>query len=566
MARSLLLALVILDARSLDSGAVVRTDVAIVGGGPAGLTLAQELSHVGCRICLLESGGVGSDRGAEWMPPLADGGPLAPTAASRRQLGGNAHLWNTFIDHGRPAARFIPMDDIDFEARDWLPFSGWPLTRADLEPFYRRALAACGVDPGECSPPARRSELDGDGFRTTVEDFVRADVFTRRRPAALTEASNVIVMLHATASTLAMDRSGLAVTGVRAFCESGRSFTVQAKLVVLAAGTVSNTRLLLLSNEIHGAGLGNQHDLVGRYFMDHHRINIGQLVPSDARLVDRAGLYDLRPDRHRYLMGKLTPDPALMRREHLLNSSTLLWPRPSPVVDSAVDAMKQLVRAAPRVRLDRDSLRRLGGVPRAAGYLMGTGLPLAVHQRTLAPTIAGGGWSLSRSGRRRFTSFELVLQSEQTPSPQNRLTLSAARDDTGLPRARITARWSDVDLDSIERTCRLLEAHFLRRAIGCVIPPPSAERPALHNTGGIYHHMGTTRMHRDERRGVVDQDCRVHGISNLFLAGGSVLPTGGYANPSLTIVALAIRLADHLKSEIDAAPVVQSSVASGPAR
>lgn len=541
---------VIVDARTLAPGTVVDTDVAIVGGGFAGLIVARELAESGCRTCLLESGGSTAEPGPQGLAAVTSAGDLAPVTEGWRQLGGSAHLWNTYIGSSRPAARFIPLDPIDFEERDWVPHSGWPLDAREMDAFYRRARRVCGVAGEEGdggTPPGRPGCFDGGGFRTTVEDFGPASVFTGEQPAAAARWRRVTALVHATAVEIETNEAGTAAAAVRAAPGPGRGFTVAARVIVLAAGAIENARLLLLSTATHRAGLGNRHDLVGRYFMDHHRVNGGHLVPADRRVFDRAAVYDLRPVGSRFATGKLTPSAELLRRERMLNSSTLFWPRPPRRADQAVDSARAVARDLRRLRVTRETLGHLRGAAAGSGYLAGTGLRLAFHQRTFPPDIGRGRWSLLPANHARFSTFELVHQCEQAPDRDNRVTLGGERDELGLPRPKVASRWSEADLRSIARLHDLLAAHFARSGLGRVVREPSEAVVDLHNPGGMHHHLGTTRMHRDERRGVVDADCRLHGVGNLFVASGSVFPTGGYANSSLTIAALSIRLADHLK-------------------
>jgi len=242
-------------------------------------------------------------------------------------------------------------------------------------------------------------------------------------------------------------------------------------------------------------------------------------------------------------MGKLTPTAALMRRERLLNSSTTLVPRPAPQADAAVVLVKKFVRDLRRGRMSIGALT--AAIPESP-YFIGTGLRLAIHQGKFPPDLERGRWSLLPHNHRRFRTFELIHQCEQAPDPSHRVTLGDQRDPLGVPRPRILTGWSELDLRAIRGLNEQMERYLSASKIGKIDRPRSLQ-PEPYSVGGLHHHLGTIRMHNDPRRGVVDADCRLYGVANLFVAGGSVFPTGGYANPSLTIAALTLRLADHLK-------------------
>ena len=147
---------------------------------------------------------------------------------------------------------------------------------------------------------------------------------------------------------------------------------------------------------------------------------------------------------------------------------------------------------------------------------------------------------------RRATAFGLLINLEQAPDPENRVTLDAERDRFDLPRPAIHWRWRPLDQRNLTRIHAMITAELEGRGLGRVeITAGAPPDPNAH------HHMGTTRMHRDPRRGVVDEHARVHGVANLFVAGSSVFPTSGFANPTLTVVALALRLADHLARRLE---------------
>ena len=540
---------VIVDARQLTDGSQVVSQLCIVGAGPAGMTIARELAGTPWRVCLVESGGVDVDAGAQTLTGVArDGNFFPPANAFHRQLGGVANVWDVRVTEAGGGCRLVPLDAIDFEPRDWVPSSGWPLSRGDLEPYYTRALRVCGVDDGSyrldawvsASPPAL--PFDPARITTSIEHFGQADVFTRDTSAALERAANVDVLVHATVTALEEDGVGPAVTRVRLVTASGREHTIAATLFVIAAGGIENPRLLLLSNASRPSGLGNHHDLVGRFFMDHHNVRAGFLVPTSRRLFETAELYDLRFVRGQPIMGKLRVAERLMREARLLNAALRLEPGRALNPIRAVSSLR---------RVRREGLDGPGDVVSIARDVVADGPRLAVAAlRKLAPRSRRGlyGWSELSAKRWRFDGFNVEIQVEHAPDPANRVVLGEERDPLGLPRAAIHWRWGAVDLDSLGRIQGILAEECGRAGVGRLELPPSDVGPTVTAPGGIHHHMGTTRMHVDERHGVVDADCRVHGVPNLFVAGSSVFPTGGYANPTLTIVALAIRLADHLKA------------------
>lgn len=541
-----------LDGNTIANDTQLFADVCIVGGGLMGMLLAAELSKSIPHVLMLESGGEQGQTAAslDALHIESTGSELEPTPLHRaRGFGGTAHVWNTFIEN-RPAARYFRMDAVDFEARPGLPHGGWPFGVEALAPYYE-AVEQQVMPAFSLAEQARIAAMHGlpvDPGRVEVvaEGFGMADVFTERMARQLRQNPDLKVVTHATVTNIDADQDASAVRGVRVVSDAGTSFTVKAGTLVLAAGTLENARLLLASRDVRPAGLGNDHDVVGRYYMDHQRLNAGHLEPNDPALFERSAFFDLRRWGGQYWMGKIKLSQQLIREQQLLNSSTLLWPRPSAVDDRGVDAMKDLARALKGGRFDGQLLRYAGEIGRASRYLVTTGPLLAAIQRTSAPNITRGGWSHLRGNRKRFATFELVQQIEQAPDPDNRVTLGTQRDRYGVQLPRVHARFLPVDLDSAKRSQELLAAELLRAGVGRVVKQ-NAEFPDLHQTGGIHHPLGTTRMHVDPKQGVVDADSRVHGVRNLFVAGGSVFPTGGYSNPTLSIAALTLRLAAHLR-------------------
>lgn len=547
---------VLIDARNLDRGDVVRADVCVLGSGPAGISLARELAGQGMRVVVLESGGVEVDTAAQALNDVHTVGDpfLSPLLARHRQFGGNSNVWAIKIGDGEIGVRYAPLDAIDLEQREGVPHSGWPLTLAELAPYYARAQRVCQLGPHDYSargwqrPGSEPLPLDPTRVVSSMFQFGPRAAFFARYHEELRSASNVHVYVHATALDLDASHELSRVVRVRAASAPGRTFDVEAKLYVMAMGGMENARLLLASNRQQAAGLGNAHDVVGRYFMDHPLVDAGLFVPTPRARIDQMALYDLRRVDGTAVLGKLALAPELMRREALLNSALLLFPRPSPRQTEAIVAFKAMAESAVRRSLPAELLSMLGKTALGLDYVLRASYLAARHRQSLFHGFGRGGWSELSGNHRRFESFQVFMQTEQAPDENNRLVLAEDRDALGCRKLELRWRWGKLNRDSVVRTQELIAAELARAGVGRFELKRVEGEPHLCVPSGVAHHMGTTRMHTDPKQGVVDANGRVHQLSNLFVAGSSVFPTGGYANPTLTIVALALRLADHVKA------------------
>jgi choline dehydrogenase-like flavoprotein len=530
----------IVDARSIEADTVVEVDVCIVGGGLAGIALAKEFMNTPVEVCLLESGGLQPDSETQSLDAGENiGYPYYPLETARvRCLGGSSTLWHTQLADHTVGARLRPLDPIDFEERDWVPHSGWPFRRCDLEAYYDRAQAVCRVGPAtfdvqDWADPDRRPEarLEGDEVQTIVYKLCPKSLFAGEYRKVVSSAENVTTCLHANVLEIEASDAADHVARLRAATLKGNEFFVSAKIYVLAAGGIEAPRLMLLSRRQQPAGLGNQHDLVGRFFMEHLHFWSGMLVLPEAHRFDSTAFYnDVHTVKDVAVIGKLALAEHVLRRERLLNQNVQLFSglRPDPF-----------------------KYRRLNEKPKNSlrALLRGTTSDIGHDVRNVVT-----GWDdIARAVARRLRGalptspvYIFANMTEQIPNPDSRLTLGRDLDAFGQPRVRLDWKIAPQDISSAIRTQTIMSSalekigwgRFYRELVEAV--PPEG-------THGGYHHMGTTRMHADPRRGVVDPNCRVHGIDNLFIAGPSVFPTGGYANPVLTTLALSLRLADHVK-------------------
>jgi choline dehydrogenase-like flavoprotein len=525
------------DARRLDVDSITA-DVCIVGGGAAGITIARELSRGSQRVMLLESGEFAFRHRTQLLYLGTNTGlPNYSTARSRlRRFGGSTTRWG---------GQCRPLDPIDFQVRDGIEDSGWPIDRDELEPWYRRAQAVCNLGPYDYSAtawePRYPSALKMASRRldTKVYQFSHPRDFGVVYRAELAAARNVDVYLNANAVEVETDEHGRAVTGVRVATFGGRNVRARARTYVLATGGIENARLLLASNRTCTAGLGNAHDLVGRYFMDHAYFLSGYYLPSDPRYADSGYViedYDqVGSEQKFHLAFALHED--LLRAERLNGSALYFVPRPQ------YKALPEYFSPGGKSFIHLVDVLRHSELPdrRFRRHLLNIARGYRDVGRTLARQAAG----LVRP--RRLIALRSVI--ETTPNRDSRVRLGARKDHFGMPRVEVDWRLNPMDQRGLQRLLTVMSEEFARLKLGTLVLDPALDDLGWHSsmTGGK-HHMGTTRMHADPRRGVVDANCRVHGIGNLYVSGSSVFPTGGYANPTLTIVALAMRLADHLGS------------------
>lgn len=521
----------LLDADELDGD--LDTDVCIIGAGPAGITIAHELSGRRFSVCLLESGGLELDpQSIEDSGGEIAGVPYFPLHKARaRGFGGSSFLWPK-----EDGLRSRQLDPIDFESRPGVRDSGWPFSFDVLSGHYRRAHEVARLGPprydvAAWSDPENTPalNLEDTPFGTTMFRFGEDTSVFRSRRQEFERSSNLRVVLHATVEELNRSEEATRIDRVTVTTRSGKSISVTARLFVLATGGIENARLLLASRDANPAGLGNQHDLVGRYFQEHLRIHSGVLVPTDHSLMDRLGLYRRHFVDGAQTTGVLVLSEETLRREGLLNSAIYL-------------------RSA-RLLETTDAYRSLAVLKRGSKASWGEGdTPIAPHVARLARRPLNTAATIGRMAARQLGRpvVQLSLQTEQAPNPSSRVMLGERRAHNGRHLPKLEWRLTELDIRSARKIQQMLDAAVKEAGIGYVTQMLGDEQPPI-PIRGFWHHIGTTRMSAEPQKGVVDPHCRIHGATNVYVAGSSIFPTGGYANPTLTVVALSLRLADHLR-------------------
>ncbi len=557
-------------AERIEDGTEVRAEVCVVGGGPAGIVLSLSLAEAGHQVVLLEAGRWRRDALAQslYEGELANALHSPPERFRMRGLGGSSSRWG---------GRCMPLDPIDFEPREWVADSGWPIRFEDLLAHYRAASE--WVEAGPFAYDAREVFAHSPpmiaGLRSAVlcthslERFSCPTDFGRRYGPRLAASRQVQVLLGAVCTGLALDAGGRAVQTVRVCAlRGGQCLSVRARMVVLAMGALETARLMLASRDVAPQGVGNDHDQVGRRYMCHIAANVGTLTLSGLPSEIRHG-YERSPEGV-YCRRRLSLSHECQREHRLLNAvARLHFPNVTdPAHGSGVLSGLVLARRFISYEYGRRAQAEALPLRRLLAHL-------ANVWRDRADTAAFlRHWLVHRTlAARKFPSvilpnhanrFSLELQGEQVPDPDSRITLGSSRDALGLPCLRIDWRYQAQDIDSLSRTLALMGAELARQGAGRLeVAHDSLEQDLLRYGAYGGHHLGTARMGNDPRRSVVDGDARVHGLDNLFVTGGAVFPTCGQANPTLTIVALALRLGEHLKRRLQPGLRLLTTSASG---
>lgn len=517
------------DARSLPNNSVIEGDICIVGAGAAGISIALDWMRSKYKVILLESGGFKYDDSVQdFYKGTGTGQKYYPLRSSRLSLfGGTTGHWSGMC---------APFDDIDFMKRDWVPNSGWPITKKDLDPFYARANEKLKLGPYEYDleywqkdrPNLNAFPLDKNtvwhkmwqlspvsGYNGGMSKAYKDDVV---------KSGNIHLYTYATVVDVIANEGVSNISHVLVKNLEGKTHTVKAKHFILAGGAIQNARILLASNSQAKQGLGNDRDVVGRYFMEHLEIMTAELWllrPFASDLFT----YGSEPGKTR-LWCELAIAKDLQIKKNILNGTCGL--NPLSIADKGTSPMEVWQDEDPRKAID-------------------TMHKVWQQADSIAHATKGGAVE---------QAYEFQTRIEQAPNPDSRITIGPEKDEVGVPRANL--HWSLTELDKRSvRTVNLLIGQELGRAgVGRVklkdFLRDENDMSWPPGTSGGWHHMGTTRMGTDPSKSVVDSNCQVHGINNLYVAGSGCYVTSAAPNPTLTIVALSLRLSDYVKTKLGA--------------
>lgn len=503
-----------------------QPSVCVVGAGAAGLAVADSLARAGCRVTIVEGGG---QRPVGYIEDTfrvrLTGTPHRGVHEGRfRGLGGSTARWG---------GQLWPWERYEFEARPYLGLEGWPIGFDDVSPWYGEAFSALGMPHPTLAPSEAASRgvllppLDPNEFALKYSAWLpwRLRNLARTIGRRVGRHPNVAVHLRTSAVGIAASGPGCRATGVRVMNANGQTTTVATDAVVLACGTVESTRLLFASQEI-----GAPPEWLGRGFMDHLSVRIARFVPHDWRTFDAMFAPVFVGDVQFTPRMLLRPDA--LERERLL-SSYGHWDIALPP-ESGLTVMREKLRAVQAGGGFAISPADLQGLGRGFREVVSMARGVLIDHRRHFP---------------RNASVHLRVDCEQQPDGASRLVPTGEHDALGLPRLALDWQVSPLERRSVRRTAQLLAAELERTGVGALDDdgdPFGEDREWGALRGDSFHMMGGTRMAHDVSSGVVDTDSRVFGTENVYVAGASVFPTGGMANPTLTLLALALRLASHL--------------------
>ena len=532
----------LIDLKKIDRSINLKSDICIVGAGAAGITMALEFLDTGHNVLLMESGGFNFNAKTQ---SLYDGkiigmpyGQFTLESSRLRYYGGSTNHWGGWV---------APLDKIDFEKRESIPMTGWPVTLDEMQPYYSRAqqyLANHSFDFDNLDKWVNGIHMPLPFSKKQIISKLYEIMPTRFGPKyheSLTQARNITVCLHANLTNIELTGEKNSVKQLRFSSLNNTSATVGARVYILACGGIENARRLLLTGKDGNFAIGNRYGLVGEYFMDHPHVPAGKLYISEPNYNRLSLYYPPNPTKYNYeyLAALRLPD-ELEKRKNLGNVHILIRSLYSYMYQTnsleAIWALGDLIKNThygESTHVDMDLKKIIKDFDK---------LLFELNQKILQdPSVNLENY------------YTLYTRSEQQPNPLSKIILNRSFDSLGQNEVDLDWHLTSHDKKSIREAMLILASEFGRTGIGRVQLFDwllQDDNYWSDNMTGWCHHMGTTRMNNNPKEGVVDQNCQVHDVPNLYISSSSVFPTSGASNPTFTIIALAIRLSDFLKNKL----------------
>ena len=522
----------IIDSLSLDKNTTITCEVCIIGGGVAGITLAKELHKRFDDITLIESGGEAYTQEAqslyapETIPELYPN----PIMSRLRFLGGSSNHWENSTN---------PLDPIDFEKRDWVPNSGWPINYEDLAIYYPKAEDYCSVGSDGYKLKYWLNKLnEKDPFSKSLDiesmitkSSVTPTRFYEKYKDELKNSTTLTIYKNANLTNISYDSESGNVQSIIFHSNPETKHLVTAKVFVMCLGGIENARLMLEFNDKYNNALGNQYDNVGRYFMDHPVIRGAHLYPC------KKSYYNLY--KAFYLQNNVVHGNVKLRESTLYKNNINNMRIPFFEMDRY-----ELSHGISSAHILSNSAQELEAPDYFGKHLMN----IVKDIDLVAESVSRKAFNTTMfDDSDEFGGYQIQAMIEQTPDRNNRITLGEKKDPYNIRRININWKVSEEDKRSSWKALDVLAREVGKLSIGRLrVLKERESRVWASQLGFGHHHIGTTRMANSPKQGVVNANLKVFGSNNLYLGGSSVFPTGGHVPPTLTLVALSIRLANHI--------------------
>ncbi|TPG58937.1 GMC oxidoreductase [Hymenobacter nivis] len=501
-----------------------KADICIIGSGAAALAILTRLYATNRRVIVLEAGGEQITPENQLLYDVIT--PYHPFEGARtgrfRVFGGSTTRWG---------GQALPLDRLDFKQRGWVLHSGWPISYDAVATYYPEVDRFLNVEPvsyfaNACALSNEEPLVADAHLELRFSKWSPTPNLRNQYREQISKSGNVMLVKNASVTNLQLTDDQKNVHSITIKNQANKTGRVHAKQVILACGGIENARLLLASNQQLAHGIGNAKDIVGRYLQDHPNAEVGTLLPGRHKQQAYLNYFYVKKTR---ILPRLFLSEDFLAKNRLLNVNAYV--QYQSAADDAFSIAKELYRKQARGELSLQEAKLAMRLVKRLPQLIETAKQYYFHRKVYTP-----------QGIARVN-----VMMETPPSPDNRVCLSSELDSLGIPKAVIKWQVDPLVRQTLLACTGLVREYFGRAGLGELQLDDwlSRDEWAAH-IKDAKHHIGTTRMASNPAEGVVDENCRVHGVTNLYIAGSSVFPTSGHSNPTATLLALALRLADHL--------------------
>ncbi len=540
------------DIKEFPQGESPLYDICIIGTGPAGIVVCAELLSANLRICMLESGDLQKTVRGNQLRTVVSAGIAIKEYSRERLIGGTSATW---------AGLSAPLDEIDMSHRSFLKVPGWPISRNELVPYWEQAALRYRF-PTQHTYVEFASVKQSDAFQPSWQQLHEKIFLAAAKPQRFgTEYRHILnhkdVEVLYNATVVGLEGKGAEVTHAKVFSSTQDIYHIRARAFVVATGGIENARLLLASANICNKGLGNEHDQVGRYFLNHPKNNYGVIALTQA-VSDVPYFFGCLRNGYAGYAG-LRINEEIQHRLGLMNSYVRFEPlfpwsgrQGVEVVIFLVKNMQGLLHSWMRMKRGTVAIRSYAETGDDSALQnneksMRDWFRLAFFVIKDFPAVMWYCYYRIFSHKAPpIKKIQLRNFMEMEPDPDNRVTLSEKIDIHGQRIPHVSHVPTERDRTSVIALHDYIAKELTLSGIGRLESDLVNEKSWPIDQDAS-HHLGTTRMGDDPRTSVVDRNLKLHAIKNVYCAGGSVFSTGGCANPTFTICALSIRLAEHLK-------------------